>query len=302
MKSTFNLEKLYIAKKIKKLKLSKKQDSSIARKESELECFKRVKVTDIPLEFGVNPEELKKKLTNPSSTEIERVFARILLNKQVQDTIVGLKDSYGVEFVENFLKANGKNIQSNKSQKLSKSLTKKKKDKKESQHAENDQDDDLQSEKSTSDAEGEPVTVTKSSLGLRKQEILFKAKITSSPARKKERSSTEAHLKNARKSVDSFFVNHSGENYHASVQAVDSESDGETPKKPAAKEFKKKPSTLKAFTNKPSEVVPKFESSMKHNSIKTEPSADLHPSWKAKAEMRKSQIQAFSGTKIKFDD
>lgn len=322
LKSTFNLEKLNLAKKIKKLKQSKKQNNAVARRESELECFKRVKVSDIPLATGIHPEILKKHLTNPSSAEIDRVFARVLLNRQVQETIIGLKENYGLEFVETFLKSNGKNIQNNKTQQLSKGSAKKSKKVRKESLSSNEESEDPEDENQTSSDEDdnqdeaidevpdEPKPKIQKNSSTEK-----KSKPPATPA-PKEKVSSKVPTKKDKKSVDSFFVNPSGENYYASVRAADSsgsESESETVKKPArkptanpaAKKFKNPKSSNQTLKKSSSvkQKYEKYEKPEKLEPVKVEPSADsIHPSWKAKAEMRKSQIQAFAGTKIKFDD
>lgn len=272
-----------LAKKIKKLKKSNKPDISITRRESELECFKRVKVTDIPLAMGIHPAELKKTLTNPKSSEIDRVYSRVLLNRQVQEAIVGLTANYGIEFVEKFLKSNGENIQNNKTEKSNKAPTQKAKK--------------IAVEITSPDKVKED-----------KVAVSNVKKIADTKSRKQEKLATVSSglFKKEQKSVDSFFINPSGENYYASVRAAESsnsESEDENVKKPTAKKFKKsayskeiinKVSPPSTQTVEPSAQVktPKIELSDCH----------IHPSWKAKADLRKSQIQVFSGTKIKFDD
>lgn len=272
-----------LAKKIKKLKQSNKPDTSIARRESELECFKRVRVTDIPLAMGIHPAELKKTLTNPKSAEIDRVYSRVLLNRQVQETIVGLTANYGIEFVEKFLKSNGENIQNNKTEKSNKVPTKKAK----------------------------RIAVEVTSLDEEKEDKVVGSnvkQIAEIKSRKQEKLATVSSgmFKKEQKSVDSFFIDPSGENYYASVRAAESsqsESEDDKVKKPSAKKFKK-PAYSKEIISKVSPASTQtVEPSVRAKTSKIELSdGNIHPSWKAKADLRKSQIQVFSGTKIKFDD
>lgn len=320
MKSTFNQTKLNLAKNIKKIKESKKQKNSAARKESELECFKRVKVSDVPLALGVHPEKLKKQLTDPSSTEIDRVFARVLLNQRVQGTITELKESHGLEFVETFLKSNEINIKKNIKQKLHKQPKKKSKTLKSESESDdedsesemsNDEDLSLPEDKTTDD----PKTKTF------KKEKSANLKKTKSATAGKAKTGLKAPSGQAKKSVDPFFVNSGGENYFASVRAViSSSSEDDNPKsknfKPAAKQLKKVMKSKKSVNElKPfnkldatEEVKAHIKSEQKTSVVKeptlipSDSKADLHPSWAAKAKMRQSQIQAFKGTKIKFDD
>lgn len=76
LKSIFNQTKLNLSRKIKSLKKNEKQKQSALRKESEFEALKRIKPTDVPLYNAVYPEKLRKTLTNPTSSEVERALSR----------------------------------------------------------------------------------------------------------------------------------------------------------------------------------------------------------------------------------
>ena len=332
MKSTFNQTKLNLAKKIKNLKNGKKQKNS-ARKESELECFKRIKVSQIPLSLGVHPKELKKKLTDPSSTEVDRVYSRVLLNQRVQGTITELTDSYGLEFVEQFLKDNEKNIKKNKNKKLHKQPAKKSKALKETSSESESEISDNESE--VSDNEElipENKAISNPEIPEPKKEKTVKIKKPRSiPADGVKQSGLNSHAAKAKKSVDPFFVSSGGENYFASVHAINSSSsEDDEPKnkkvKPksgqkVSKEVKKQMAghkkngkEPKAQFSKPPPAKHEVKSARiqeplmvvkpaaKENPETTSSSSELHPSWIAKAQMRQLQIQEFKGTKIKFDD
>lgn len=281
-------------KTINKLKKGKKIKSSVGRKEIELECFKRIAVRDIPLNEAVDVDKLKKTLTKPESTERERVIARILLNPNVQKTITELKEKYGNEFVETFLKENVSNIRKNSVQRLNKDMKPSKSDSSDS--AETSEDETVK-------------TVSKS--------------------KKRKLQASKKEVKETEMSVDSFFVKPSGENYLASVKTAEpvSSDDDDNSKKHKqsskgkklvkaetfvnSKEFTAKPvTTLRAKNNKsknpqtkPQAPLESEQSTSKTNPpVKITEDADIHPSWKAKSQMRKTQIQAFQGTKIKFDE
>lgn len=277
-------------KNINKLKKGKKVHSSVGRKEIELECFKRISVQDVPLNEGVDIDKLKKTLTKPESTERDRVIARILLNPNVQKTISELKENYGVEFVEAFLKDNMRNIRKNSVQKLNRRSMPSKSDLSESEDPSDDED-------------VKPVSKSK----------------------KRKLQASRKEVKEVEMSVDSFFMKPSGENYLASVETsapissededVDSahrkeQSMGKNilKRERTAKNAKPKEIIAKSLTNeaakdyrsrsKPEEQTSKVN----HPPVKITEEPDIHPSWKAKSQMRKTQIQAFQGTKIKFDD
>lgn len=272
-------------KNINKLKKGKKINNSIGRKEIELECFKRITAQDIPLNEAVDVDKLKKTLTKPESTERDRVVARILLNHNVQKTICELKEKYGIEFVETFLKDNMSNIRKNSVQRLNKSTQPSK-----SASSESDGSSEDEAEK--------PISKSK------------KRKIQAS---KKE-------VKEVEFSVDSFFMKPTGENYLASVKSaapVSSDegdgdevkrvksSKGKTQKLPEAKHIKsnftKTVSVPLRCERKPAINDRKSNSDKKPQPVELSKEPDIHPSWKAKSLM-KPQIQAFQGTKIKFDE
>jgi hypothetical protein len=102
-----------LIRKVKKLKLKGTKQNEVDRKESELQCFKRIQPTDLHLGSCIHPEKLTKTLSNADSTERERAISRILLNPLIQKTINKLKAEFGEENVASFLKDNDKNITTN---------------------------------------------------------------------------------------------------------------------------------------------------------------------------------------------
>lgn len=259
-----------------------KNENQAVRKESELECFKRIKVSEINLSLSVFPEKLNNTLTNPNSLVIHKATARILLNPLVQKTISELKTKYGEELVENILKANVSNIQKNINQRMNKSKGRKAK--------ESDSESEVEEE----------VEATKTS---KPSKVKSETNGTTGKAKKK---STKGPIKETKKvakveAVDSFFVTSKGEGYTTVTAALPSSDDEEmeTDKPQTNKKEDKKSKNLK-----PAPMVQKSEIAKisKPEMKAAGDDAELHPSWKAKAQMRKAQIQDFQGTKIKFDD
>lgn len=76
LKSVYNQTKLNLSRKISKLMKNEKLKSSAHRKENELEALKRLKLTDIKLHDAIDDGKLKKILTDPTSSEIDRAQAR----------------------------------------------------------------------------------------------------------------------------------------------------------------------------------------------------------------------------------
>lgn len=247
------------------------------RKESELECFKRIKVSEINLSLSVFPEKLNKTLTNPNSLVIHKATARILLNPLVQKTISELKTKYGEELVENILKANVSNIQKNINQRMNKSKGRKAKE---------------------SDSESEVEEEVEAAKTSKPSKVKSETNGTTGKGKKK---STKGPIKETKKvakveAVDSFFVTSKGEGYTTVTAALPSSDDEkmETNKKEDKKSKNLKPAPMV----QKSEIAKISKPEMKAAGD----DAELHPSWKAKAQMRKAQIQDFQGTKIKFDD
>lgn len=254
-----------------------KNENQAVRKESELECFKRIKVSEINLSLSVFPEKLNKTLTNPNSLVIHKATARILLNPLVQKTISELKTKYGEELVENILKANVSNIQKNINQRMNKSKGRKTK--------ESDSESEVEME----------VEATKTS---KPSKVKSETNGTTGKGKKK---STKGPIKETKKvakveAVDSFFVTSKGEGYTTVTAALPSSDDEkmETNKKEDKKSKNLKPAPMV----QKSEIAKIAKPEMKAAGD----DAELHPSWKAKTQMRKAQIQDFQGTKIKFDD
>ena len=98
---------------------------------------------------------------------------------------------------------------------------------------------------------------------------------------------------NLEKSIDSFFVTSSGDNYLANVKNADSDSDNETSNPPKKQRFDHTEKTMSKS----------FEFSKESSVNKTE-EKNLHPSWVAKQNMKnqKKVILGAQGNKIKFGD
>lgn len=283
IKHAIQKTKLNVRKTIKKLRDDKKR----SKKECELECFKRIKAEDCLLSRSVDASGLQKKLTDPQSTPIDRVVSKILLDSLIQKRIVKLIDEYGQEQTETFLKAREKNMQNSKNR-----VKKPKKVDKES----SDESEEEQSEVEESPDEEEP-----------EAKQIKTEKPTKKPFHKFERT------------VDSFFFAPTGENYLSTVEVIKAPEDIAKTKKanPDSKTAHKGSTKVHKKASEP--MVRNFskagnkEVSIKSKSIVTpkvqapiakpeeSKSDDIHPSWKAKAQMRKAQIQTFTGMKIKFD-
>lgn len=251
---------------------------------------------------------MKKQLTDPHSTEVDRVFSRVLLNAKVQGTITELTENYGVEFVETFLKSNEQNIQNNINQKLHKPKKKAKAEKQSESETEcnNDGRSEIIIDDDLIPSDDEAVTDAETKNRKKgKSPILKKLKSTINGGAKK--------VSSAEKSLDSFFVNSGGEKYFAAVQNADSSSsESDEPKskntKAKAPKHLKKLEKSKKKVNEPKPVYTKPAAvaqesiALRKPKVSAEEKSDLHPSWVAKAQMRQIQIQEFKGTKIKFDD
>lgn len=120
--------------------------------------------------------------------------------------------------------------------------------------------------------------------------------------------------------TDSFFVTQTGTNYNVTEKPTGSSDEPKPKKKKKIMAKPKKPQKLvktKVSPSKRVEVKPAVEKPRQQvqASVKPKPAPKptekplenvtdepVHPSWKAKAQMRKNQMQSFEGTKIKFDD
>lgn len=317
MKSVLNQTKLNLQKKIKKIKQEK-----AGRKKDELELLKRLKLSELPLCEGLHPEKLQKILTNPGSLELQRAQARVLLNPLIQKKLNELKEKYSIEPVESFLKDNDKNIQQGLLKRLDKpKALNKKKNKLIKREESPESEKNLTSapeqvegvDKPDSDDNSKTVPAKKKS---KINGIKMITNMENTKSKKQRRNKPEEVIQ---KSADPFFMDSAGQNYLASITAaISSESENEaqmneeklkqSQKKKTAKftktqEFKP---AIKAKEDKKinSKTVAKKIVSSKY----TEPKAvvqeepDVHPSWKAKAQMRKIQIADFQGTKTIFND
>ncbi|KAG5672831.1 hypothetical protein PVAND_002921 [Polypedilum vanderplanki] len=290
LKSILNQTKLNLAKKIKRENEKNSKKKNTKRKESELECFKRIKSCDVPLSLGLYPDKLIKIITNAHSIEIDRVIARILQNSLIQKTLVSLKEKYGVEVVERFLKNNEKKIKKTELKRLTTTTVTTKKKRKVSEEL-----IEIRSEESISDNDDDTEVVVK--------ENKPKSNESVKKQKKKEKSDVkEQQVHQVEKTIDPFFVSETGESYLATITAVGSDDENEIIDKKERshkKSIKKsQPASSSQFQRKDiKKVVDKITA---HNETTKE--QDLHPSWKAKQQMKKFQIQEFKGSKIKFDD
>lgn len=225
----------------------------------------------------------------------------------IQKKLNEMKQKYGIETVEKFLEENTKNIKNrleNPNQKKTK--TKTKATKKANKEAESEESDFIEEPESDDEESaellGEEVKVKKpKEVKSQKTKPQEKAKKEKNPAKKHKKNETTFQ-----KSVDSFFMVADGENYLASVGATLSSED-ENEEKVNKQKSKKHPV--------------KFDGAKKHKEMPVKPQAktftakavtkpipavvsepELHPSWRAKTQLRiDSQIKDFQGTKIKFD-
>lgn len=236
----------------------------------------------------------------PHATELEKAIARILLSPLLQSVISEMTTKHGVECVENFLKDNEKNILKN-SQKKSNQV-KKVPDKTSSESDESEGGDEHSSKDKTQSEKPSIIEPAKKKQTVKQD----KSMTTDKPAKKKQK------VEIVKKSIDSFFVDSSGQNYNASVSAAMSSGSDEEDTRPINNLNMRSSHNIKRF-KAPFAVVQRYDRAELHDrpvdtrkvEVKEPPQEDiteLHPSWKAKAQMRKTQIQAFKGTKIKFDE
>lgn len=251
----------------------------------------------------------------------------VLLNPIIQKNVQSWKQKFGAEIVDTFLKSNGENIVRGKekanrmkNKKIQKKHTKKRTDNSDDESVDEDDDKDMSSneEEAVDDSQG---TADVKESREKKQEESTKStnkKPSKKPANKKtiDRPEKKPKLIQMSKTSDPFFVDSSGGNYLASIANADSgadESDEERPRKTFNRE--KRPVQLKKSFKKPirqrrfDETPPKPPTRFVRNDEKpktaiqiTSNDADVHPSWKAKANLRKQSMAEFTGTKIKFDD
>jgi hypothetical protein len=281
---------------LKKIKIEKQKNKNTERKENELECFKRIKASEIQLSIGLYPEKLHKTLTNPATIEIDRVTAKILLNPLIQKTLLEFKTKIDVDQLEKFLKRNEKHVQKSSIKKIVNEVQKGKGIKR-------------GNEKVSSNEGAE-----KKSSGKNKNEPRKLVKATSKDE-ESESENSEEEIGNS-KFVDPFFVSTNGQNYLAAVNASEkvsdnSDSDNDRSKnedgkrkyqKATKRKLNVKPVGRKIALEKLNVTPPKFELPAVENVIEESkaPEQNLHPSWVAKQKMK--SIQEFKGTKIKFDD
>jgi len=324
LKSVLNQTKLQLLKKIKVATQKDEADPKSERKKDEVVAIKRLKIPEICLSLGMHPDKLHKTLTNPLSVEKDRVIARLLLSPLIQKKLTEMKAKYGMEDVESFLINNDKKIQRNLAKRLLEqpanesgaSGNKKKANKTTAQENSEPEPDERKAQKG------------KKKNGQSSDKVSpQKTDLDESPKKTRKRNPP----KEAPKSVDAFFMSSSGENYLASVtNTTSSASEDEDGDAADAREFanKKKKQSAKAKPSASAAVQKSSTTTTQRNSVPTKrdtkqsttaslpppilkPSTttaqaaekDLHPSWKAKSQMKKAtQVQEFKGTKIKFND
>jgi hypothetical protein len=207
-----------------------------------------------------------------------------------------LKEKYGDETLMNFLKSNDKNVKKTTTQKsFEQTVVKSEKSQKAA---------DKKSKKIRADEDTDEEEIGETKAPKDKSDILKQ----NSKTNKKKSKPSQAF----QKSEDSFFIDSNGQNYLASVQTSsedDSDDEPVTKKVKITKKTQKQSKPAKTNLKKPVKaeepikVDEKLSAPLKTKTpTKPETSGELHPSWQAKAQMRKAQIQDFQGTKIKFDD
>lgn len=282
----------------KKVKKSKELKKSVGRKESELECFKRIKPSDIQLNLGLYPDQLNKTITSCNSVEMDKAIARILQNPLIQKTLVSLKEKFGIEKVDTFLKSNERKIKSTEVKRLTNEVNEKTKKRKIENNSDSDESEEKSAKVKTKKSKQKPKNHVNEDESEEEDEIKSKS------------------IKN--KTADPFFVSNSGESYLASIKNVASDDEDDYNNSGADKE--KNRQQKRSFSQHNKKPVLKMKNSKgssatsmhykEENKIKyIEPVVEkvqeekLHPSWIAKQQMRKViQIKEFTGTKIKFDD
>lgn len=257
------------------------------------------------------------------------LYILVLLNPLIQKKVTLWKQHFGPEVLENFLKSNDENISNNKMKSAKKAMQKQKKEKRkaEKKDAESENDDD----EAVSDAESNAEDDDKSDEDPKNSDV---DEIKPPKPKKAKKSDTKPPKKSTVtvkkpppppkqprvmvKTSDPFFVDSTGSNYLASIEKPDSDAEEYDSQRPPRQAFtrEKKSEFKKTFNKKPirprwnDETPPrpaaKFNRRNDDRPAASKPSitaeADIHPSWKAKAEQRKQAMVEFQGTKIKFDD
>lgn len=280
LKSIANQIKLNL---IKKIKQANKLGKNASKKEEELSCFKRLNLTEIPLSHGLHPEKLQKTLTDRFSSEIDRLHARILLSPIIQRTLVKMKEAKGLELTEKFLQRNEKKVKLTVIKKI---------------------DQEVEDKIEKSEKVKEKVKV-KDKKEKKKETVNKPGAFVRNPNFRGDISSDEEDP--VPKSVDPFFLSTSGNNYLAAVTTADiSENVEDEEEQPPKKRFKHinfdkiNRTKRQIFKNVPKiqEKLPQMKI-LQNNTTKED---EIHPSWAAKQQQKKLQVQEFQGTKIKFDD
>lgn len=287
---------------MKKVKKEKEQKKNVNRKSSELECFKRIKTCDIPISLALHPEQLQKTITNSSSIEIDRVIARILLNKLIQKTLDELKGKYDNEMVEKFLKSNEKNIKKSANKKISNGNLPKSKSKGKDKPVNINETEVETNEKEGKTIKGKtPVQKAKTeSVKSLKPGAFVKSLSSRKSDEIEEGNDDETKQKPINKTADPFFVDSSGQNYLAIVNEAQSSDDSEQEEANYKNIKRSKPTPKLKSTSYKNPTAEKVMDVVEAAPKPEEPV--IHPSWQAKQQMKKLQVQEFKGTKIKFDD
>lgn len=268
---------------MKKIKSLKKFEKSFERKENELNCFKRIEISEIPLNLGLYPDKLQKSLTNSTTSEIDRAHARILLNPIIQKTLIKLIEFKGVEVIEKFLKRNEKNVKKSTLKKIEKKVEGKIIKAKEEKREKKDSAVNGNEKKAKKSKDYEPGRF-----------------VRSLDYQKEDSSNSSDEEECIPKSTDPFFVDvNNGNNYLAAVSTAISDASSEDEQivreeKKVVRDKKKEVRQQKKPVNM--KTKPKMKEKVDNNT------EELHPSWIAKQQQKKLQIQEFKGTKIKFDD
>lgn len=294
---------------IKKIKQAKKLNKNAAKKEEELSCFKRLSIVEIPLSQGLHPDRLQKTLTDRFSSEMDRLYARILSSPIIQRTLVKMKEAKGLELTEKFLQRNEKKVKQTVSKRIDQEvkdkIEKSTADKKIQQKESKSKDETTKKEPKSKDKAVKP--------GAFVRNPNFNGSISSDESEAED-------VDQVPKSEDPFFLSTTGSNYLTTVTTTVSESSGDDDEEePPKKQFKRKAGKVQKFNNghrkengnqhkfepkvnrqKPTERTQKLNEKPPKAASSIEP--DIHPSWAAKQQQKKLQIQEFKGTKIKFDD
>lgn len=192
---------------------------------------------------------------------------------------------------------------------------------KEEESDENENSDDDRQMSDDDNAADSPADDETEIVSKPKKSELKKSKSDKKPEVKREKPNPKPQPKKPRemiKTSDPFFVDSTGSNYLASIEKPDSEAEEYDNERPPKKAFTREKRTdfKKTFNKKslkprwndetppkpPAKFTRRDERPRETAQVKPSADADIHPSWKAKADQRKQAMAEFQGTKIKFDD